>query len=91
MNYFFVFLPWVAECTNGTFSCPEPDSTCINETLRCNFKPDCAVTAGYAADETEELCMVSQISGNSHSPLPSLPVYIYFSAPDPPLQFLKKK
>ncbi|XP_030833338.1 uncharacterized protein LOC755356 isoform X3 [Strongylocentrotus purpuratus] len=46
-------------CPDASFACPEPDSTCIEETLLCDFIPHCRASG---SDETEELCMVSQIS-----------------------------
>ncbi|XP_041470596.1 uncharacterized protein LOC121420125 [Lytechinus variegatus] len=46
-------------CPDGDFGCPWPDSVCINETLICDFVPDCRVAGG---DEAEEVCMVSQIT-----------------------------
>eukprot|EP00057_Strongylocentrotus_purpuratus_P014581 XP_011669055.1 PREDICTED: prolow-density lipoprotein receptor-related protein 1-like [Strongylocentrotus purpuratus] len=48
-------------CPDASFACPEPDSTCIEETLLCDFIPHCRASG---SDETEELCMVSQISGD---------------------------
>nr|XP_054760781.1 uncharacterized protein LOC129267057 [Lytechinus pictus] len=46
-------------CPDGQFGCPWPDSVCIDETLICDFVPDCRVAGG---DEAEEVCMVSQIT-----------------------------
>ncbi|XP_063959794.1 low-density lipoprotein receptor-related protein 2-like isoform X2 [Lytechinus pictus] len=45
-------------CPDDQFGCPWPDNSCIDETLICDFVPDC--TAG--GDEAEEVCMVSEIT-----------------------------